>query len=283
MKKILLLVLPMAFLSFVTAAQIKNLAVGFSVNKAWIPGVSNDQTLQSPLPSPYAGYFAFYRTYTTVRQSFDEKTGFNFKSSFDYGISKKFFLTTGLTFSYTRYQAHNIVEGLQPVQWDLNLCSTCFRDNTSPVYDYGYQVGSPYGNLSPGGYRFKDLIPPVIIISDSETKEIGKTTFISLQVPMLVGTSFLKNRLSTRIGAVTSFILHASTYQWEALKAEKKTATNDFTPVSAGAMLQANYNITSRISVEISGQHFFSSLYKNPEGEKAKLNLLSAGLSYKLR
>jgi hypothetical protein len=280
MKKVLLLALPMAFLSFVTAAQIKNLAIGFSVNKALIPEVSNDHKLESQLSSPYAGYSAFYSTFATVRQSFDEKAGFNLKGSFDYGISKKFFLTTGLTVSYSRYRMRNIVDALQPIQPNVD-----FRDNSlnPPSPYYGYQVGSPYGNIYQGGYRYTDLNPPVITINDSESKEIGKTTFISLQVPMLVGTSFLKNKLSTRIGAVTSFILHASTYQWEALKAEKKTSTNDFTPVSAGAMLQANYNFTSRISVEISGQHFFNSLYKNPEGEKAKLNLFSAGLSYKLR
>jgi hypothetical protein len=270
-----------AILSLPAFSQIKNFRIGIEANYALIPSVESKPQVSTYLPA-YTGYSAAYIAVASLKESYSSRPGLNLRSSFELPLTNRFYLKTGLTFSCISYQRSITIEKLSAVP-ALPNNETYNVVVGSPFSSfYGYRVDnvwSPGGSVR-GDERWADLNP---VILEDENK-IGKTTLINLQVPILVGTTLNKGRIGIHAGAVTSVALYASAYKLNSFSAEKTTTTKEFTPISFGAMAGLSVKIFKNFSTDISGQYYFSSLYKEQfqESGKARMNLLSAGISYQL-
>jgi hypothetical protein len=259
-----------------TVAQVRNFRVGISANLPVIPTQEVDQQLNMTIPFS-TGYSSYYVTAATIRESYESRAGVNVHGSFEIPVSTRFSLKSGLTLSYLRYKQTVAVAQLSNMNFNTGNPNVIVGSPYSAFY--GYIIRD--ADYREGNYRWEDLEPVRLTPSD----KIGTTSLIQMQVPVLLGTTFFKNKLNVNAGAVTSFALHASAYKMTYPSTEKVTNTSDFTAVSFGSMISVSYSITSRIAAEISGQHYFSPLYKSDyqSVDKAKLNLFSAGLTYVIR
>jgi hypothetical protein len=120
--------------------------------------------------------------------------------------------------------------------------------------------------------------------------DVGNTTTLSLQVPVLVGTRFLQKKLEVRTGALFSYLLHATqtkeqyTASTQSISQYKDSGKDGFTEFQAGVTVQTTYLFGRHMGLDFAFQKFFTPIYKSAEqfAGEAKYNLLSLGLSYKL-
>jgi hypothetical protein len=306
--------------SFSTFAQIKNLRVAVEANYSLIP--SRESGPNSPIVVPaYTGYTIYSTNIASIKEGYSFKPGISLKGSFDMALSNRFYFRSGLTFSYINYHRSVTVEetpdGSAALISEEAFISQMYERLAGSPYPilWGYKVDEVYGSEGPvleGNTRSQDLYP---LIVENENK-IGKTILVNVQVPILIGKNLNKGRIGIHAG-VASVALYASTYKLDSFSAgkktntieftrfhselerktytieltpisfgaERKTNTNEFTPISFGAMVGLSYKVLNNMAVEVSGQHYFSSLYKEEfqEGGKARMNLVAAGISYQLR
>ena len=270
MKRILLYI----FLICSSAAfgQISSYSIQIGTGLPAIGTVSTSDKI-SFLPSTG---FSSYTTPITTEESYKAKPGINLSGVLNYKLSEKYFLTTGISFNYLRYDRVIKIKDLAP-EFSSDII-------TFPRSGSGY--GIIYGQWNPEGGT--TLTPPsqdspLIIYSPNKA-----VTTLYLQVPVLAGTSFYNKRLVIRTGAAFSYLLNASVYKQKmflatgsgsALNIEeyKDNTTDGFSKLSVGAVLQTTYQLTKAIGIDLSAQKNFSPMH---DGGKAKINLLSVGARY---
>ena len=256
-------------------AQIKNIKVSIGANTPVIgePEKKASTTVTSVFPNSQLPMISV--TSGTIKEKYDVSTGFNVKGSLDYEFSPRFFITSGLSVSYVRYQRTTIVSSIDSDNFTIMPAPT----SGMPISSfYGWQVANEENPVFGDRPRFTGFRGEL----DSR---LGKTELYMIQIPVMAGTTFFKNKIVVRGGITTSFVAQAKSYQGDFYGVEKKSATNQFTNVSIAGAAQVDYNITSRFALELSGQHFFNPLYKSEyrTAGKTRLNLLSAGVSFKLK
>lgn len=280
--KISFAVLVMVF-ALSASAQLKNFRLTAGANYAIIPAPPSGES--ETLVLPPTGYSNYYTGTAFLSESYKSRPGFSLGSSVDVTVHPKVFLRSGLIFSVINFRLTTTIEGLS--SFTPTTSGTVVKPGTpfSPIY--GYVIDGIYGGLGDyvvdddGHLRWADIKP----IEQRNEDKIGKTRFFCIQVPLLAGTSLYKDRIVISAGAVVNFLTFASVYQSNFVSVEKENATSSFTSLLPGAMIAIDFKILSRVSAEISGQHYFSPLYKSEyrQAGNSYLNNFVAGLSYRLR
>ena len=101
MKKILILA---SFLIGISChAQVTRFAIYASANCAIIKDIETEE-VTLPIPAPASSGYSSYVIAGGIRQSFTPKVGLEIGSRFDYPLTSRLFLTSGLAVSYLRFQ-----------------------------------------------------------------------------------------------------------------------------------------------------------------------------------
>jgi hypothetical protein len=263
--------------SLPTLGQFKNLSIHASVNIPSIGSVSTSNEPNYEVPSS-AGFLAYRPESWTLEESFKTKPGFSFGSKIDFQLKNSFFLTSGLTISYARYQRTVEIKELSLQSVDQGSISDVIP---------GTPMGSFYGSLfTPDPGR----IPYV------PSNDIGKTNQLFAEIPIMIGRSFLNDKLRISIGAATSFLMYASYYRQNLYnspsysstspyyKVEKVSDREPFNKIAFSGMLETSYQIVSKVSLNVSAQKFFTPIYHKDYqyGGKAQISLFSFGVGYLL-
>jgi hypothetical protein len=268
MKRILLFI----FLAMSASgyAQFKGYSFHLSTNYTAIDAVRYEPTV-TPSPSN-TGYYSQIIGLGTVKESFKGQTGFGLSSKLDYKISTRFFITSGLSVNYMRYQRSVKIESLDAYS------PTSFIPPPTTV------SGAPFGSYY---YRTYDnsLNPTVTPFVIEGSEKAGKTTTFYLQIPLMAGTTFLKEKLVVRSGFTFSCLLNATQYRQqysfnEGITTEKINSTKGFNSFMVGAALETTYLITKQLGVDLAVQRSLSSIYDKSSAAKPKYNIFSLGVSY---
>lgn len=244
-------------------AQIKRLTFKAAANYSVIPAEKFTQKITPVIPS--AGYTSIPVNIATLKESYESKPGFDVGSSVDYTISSRFFITTGLNFSFLRYKRTFTIEKLSGD--DLNNLT-------------GNAIGQPLGSII-----FRDVngnpLPESVSIQHSENK--GKTSTLYLQIPVLIGTSFFQDKLLIRGGVSFSYLLSASVYTDRysinsGLESYKDNSRDGYNSLLASGTISATYMVTKSLGIDLGANKFLSPIFGGSEA-KSKYNTFSAGLN----
>jgi hypothetical protein len=269
------------------------MAVSININQPFIQDVKQ-RDLITPLPiSPATGYYSVSNTnFGELKETYDEKPGIGVQVKILYSISAKIFISTGLDLSFLRYKRSIEVADLYDTQ---NIIGHSWLTN----------VRAANGDLifnQNGGFTYD---PPMIF---GPSDKIGKTSAFFAGAPVLVGTTFLNEKLTILGGGIFSLPITASTYEQELIfeydgkfslggvgsgapfvfsgskvhqQDTRKNVTYHFKP-SAGLMMQISYRLLKKLQADLTMQKNFTPIYKSEyqSAGKAKLNLLSLGISY---
>ena len=276
MKKIL--ILGCLLIGIMCQAQIKNFSIQAGANYPLIKDVEKKvETIFLPIPSS-TGYTTISTGVTGgIKESFSSSVGYQIGGQFDYSLGSNFFLTSGLSINYLRFQRSVTVSDLTlAVEQPVRVPTT---------------VGQPFGAIY-GGFTLRDVNGDVVLTDPrvpNRSENYGNTTSLSVQLPVLVGTSFLDNKVEVRIGPVFSYLLHATEIKGEyigfnSLSEYKDSSKDNFNEFQVGATIQTTYRVGQKIGVDFTAQKFFTPIYKSgyQAGGEAKYNVLSLGLSYHL-
>lgn len=272
--------LALMLLGFASEAQIKRYSFKVAANYPLIKDVTtlDVMTLTAPWYMGTSGSNPInYTAETTIRQSFKGHMGFDASGNIDYAVSKKLFLTTGLTISYLRFKQIITIESLGTSQSLTEI----------PAKGGGI-IGDFYGSITFRDTEGDFVTQPAQL---TQSDKLGETTTLYLQTPILVGVSLLKDKFLIRGGATFSFLLNTSSYKLQSsyhgtafvLSDYKDNTKEGYTDVMSSGTIQATYLIAKRIGVDFSFNKYFTSIYSNnDQSKKAKYNTLSLGLSYNL-
>jgi len=272
MKRLLLFFLVFSCLQ--ASAQIKDFTIKIAANRPVIADVSKKSELTTPIPVS-SGYTTYTNSFS-LNEIFDEKSGVGLNSSFQVFTFKNFFIETGLGIQYYRYTRSVKVETI---------------DQSSIVLLPG-NAGQPYGSIV--GYTILRDADGNLIVNPGgspinafpETSaNVGKTTTLYLQFPLITGKSFLKNKLLVRAGLTADFLLQATeikrNYSLQNGFYEYKDHQADgISNLTLNGVFQTSYFITKHISVDLTYQRSFTSIYSDSNVGKAYYNIFSAGASF---
>jgi hypothetical protein len=250
----------MIFSCFFATAQIKNFAVSISPNYSAIKGSTEYVEVESYFPDTYPNPTT--STYG-VKQSFSSKIGLDVNTKLDYSISRRFFISTGLSGNYMRFDRDQEVMlryiGTQPQ-----------NDNTS---------GIPFGTF----YGFDSSVKRDGAVTLGTPRHDNTTLYISM--PVMMGMSFFNDKLLIRAGATLSYLLDATRYTMQysldthVSNEYKEHSTKGYHSFLAGAIVQSTYRITKHLGFDISYQHSLTPIYTE---NKSRYNTFTAGISYNL-
>ncbi len=262
------LLLIFIFGAFITDAQIKRVAITAAANYSSIPDVTNTYSMQTTIPTS-TGYGTML-SIGSFKQQYDEKPGFDLSGRADYTLSRRFFVSSGLGVSYSRFKRSGSILSLEDFATQNGVTG-------STVYN-GVPVGSFYG------------VRPILnnpVFSPSEN--LGKTSIVYIQVPVMAGVSLLRDKLLVRGGATFSGLVYASEYKqrYDATDGSfhdyKDTDKDGFNSILAGLTLNVSYYIVPSLGIDLTANKFLSSIYNiDDESDKAKMTLLSLGVSYSI-
>lgn len=264
------------FIALTCKAQVKGFSITAGVNHVFIKNVENNAQ-STLLPIPASTGYSYVTVSATVKESFSEKTGFGMGARFDYPMTKRIFITSGLTFHYLQFKRTVRI---------TNFPTSIEIPNVSSI------VGRPFGSITAmpvqGDPAGNPVWPTPLLPLLSE--KYGNSTALFLQAPLLAGARFLSDRFTVKTGAVFSFLLHSTEVKSRynvadnSISEYKGSGKDSFNLFQAGATVQTGYLLGSRLGVDFSAQKFFTPVYKsgNQAGGKAKYNILSLGLSYLL-
>jgi hypothetical protein len=178
-------------------AQVKNFSFHGSANYPMIKTVETDHQ-PTGITIPATTGYASYVTKINVRESFSSKVGFEIGSRFDYFVTSKFFITSGLSIGHMRFKRTVEVSLLSPdIQFD-NFPTTV-----------GQPLGSIYGSMTWRDAQGNVVLSPASVFPQ-KSENIGNTTTWSVLAPVLIGTSFLNKKLEVRTGALFSYLVRAT-------------------------------------------------------------------------
>ncbi|MFZ6012765.1 MAG: outer membrane beta-barrel protein [Bacteroidota bacterium] len=265
-------------------AQIKGYAVQVAANYPVIPSQTTSSSIQTTPIDASSGYTSYWLNIGAIKESYEGRPGFDISGKFSYGVSKHFFVTSGLTVNYYRYKRSIKIEDLNTEENVILVPGGTSGTGGTPVI-----IGAPLGVIGGGsrlvGPNGKLIDNPDLTFNPDDRN--GETTTLYLQLPVMAGTTFFNDRLVVQTGLTTSWIVrgteykslfsYSGTYVYET---KKETTTEEFNSVMIGLSLQTTYRITKSIGIEVSAQKSLSKIYDNESTGKGKLNTVSLGVSY---
>jgi len=271
------LILSCFLIGMTCEAQVKNFSFHGSANYPLIKTVETDHQ-PTGITIPAATGYASYVTKVNVRESFSSKVGFEIGSRFDYYVTSKFFITSGLFISHVRFK--------RTVEISLQAPDIQFDNFPTTV---GQPFGSIYGSMTWRDAQGNVVLSPTSVFPQ-KSENLGNTTTWSVLAPVLVGTSFLNKRLEVRTGALFSYLVRATqtkeqyTASTRSISEYKDSSKDGFNEFQVGVTVQATYLLGRHVGVDFGAQKFFTAIYQSTEqfADEAKYNLLSLGHSYHL-
>jgi len=313
-RQIIFLALTFSLAFSAAIGQLKNISVSLGGNYPFINTVSTTSSGTPTIPSSVGFYNILYNQPITIQQESKGQMGFAANGSFDYFISPKFFVSSGLSLDYLRFERSTKVTLGQAPEFNFD----------TPGY-----VGSPFGSIVPYNYdgiwgidttdtslgrlRFSDL-------NNSSLNMAGqKVTTFYISIPVTIGTAFFKERLIVRTGINVSYMIAATTmkqgfnYQYfgnnfRTLNANwvvgtpgsttqpnttqlsdyiyeyKDKGTDGFQTLQVSTILKTTYMVTKRWGIDFTSQFYFSPIYSGSEQtNKARFKTFSLGASYRLK
>jgi hypothetical protein len=269
------------FTAIIGQAQLKNFTIHADANLPLIRSVENSEVMAA-LPIPTTSGFSFIPVNVGgLKESYTAKAGFRLGSKIDYSISKQFFITIGISLDYLRYQR--------------SIEITKLNSTPSPTMPTTIVFGKPFGSFY-GVPLLRDQNGNPIVGSNGSvaiakrSEDFGNTTTLSLQVPVCIGKSFLKEKLVVKTGIIFNYLLSATqvtqsiTTPTTTFIEEKQTTKEGFNEFLTGATMQGTYLVSPKIGIDVTVQKFFTPIYTGSyqSAGKAKLNTVSLGLSYSL-
>lgn len=259
-------------------AQIKNFSVYVGAGVPLIPSVEiNNVPTFVPVPA-YTG-FQYAQADINLEESFSNRRAFQLRGQFDYPVTGNVFLTSGLSLNYGAFKKNIQVTGVSNWRYGLTTLIPPITATANGLR-YGSIIASSYTNANGEILINQDLRT----ITTSEN--VGNTTAMLVQVPVLIGTAVFNNKLQVRTGPVVSYLLRSTeikqSYTGALISESKDASRENFTKLSAGISLQTTYLISPHVGIDVTAQKFFSSIYEKNEQNsgKAKYTLLLFGVSY---
>ncbi len=265
MRRLLLILLIGSFLPI--CAQVKNFSVQISSNFPIISDVIKKSTIQRIIPSS-SGLFITTNA-GTVKESYNEKPGFNITTKFQVYQFKGLTIESGLSVQFYRYTRLAHVSGLS----GLNSIQI-------PI-----STGIPIGTIM--GYQLpRDPSGAILLNPGLEpSANLGKTTTLYLQLPITIGRSFLKNRLVLQGGLASNFLLNATEYKEKysvqtGLSEYKDTHAGGFSKFIVSGIFRTTYFVAKNIGLDLEYHRSFNSIYSASPVGKSYYNIFSVGASY---
>jgi Outer membrane protein beta-barrel domain len=265
-------------------AQLKNFSIHAGTNYPLIRENRETPNQQAVLVPTASGGSTITTNNSVLVEKFEEKAGFNLGTSFQVFESKKFFIETGASANYYRFKKSTLIESssvLNPLgpSWSGTVASA---GNPFPLLPT-----TSYNNSNNGQVIVNQNGSPVThtnIEAEKTPEDLGKTNTVYFQVPVVVGRSFLKDRLVAKIGVSTNFLVFVSVYKDDLLYATntliKDTSKDGFSHVMVNGTFQATYLITQNIGLDLSYQRSLNSIYSEHAIDKTFFNIFSLGASY---
>lgn len=276
MKKSVLLAL--ILIAFNGQAQFKNFTIRIAATYPVIKSVEESAALNLVPISPSTGYSVSWVRVGSIKQSFEGKVGYDFSGRFNYHVSDRFFLSSGISATCTRFQRTTKVESINEISQP-----TIPLPSSTP----GTTIGSMYGTIVLRDIN-GDPINQIAFVTQSP--ELGNSTIWNLQVPLMAGTSFFSNKFQIKAGPVFSYLLYASEVRQKydpgtsSIGNYKDTSKNGFNEFLTSGMLETTFQATKKFGVDLTAQHFFTSMYSNDDEpvSKVRCNNFTIGISYSL-
>jgi hypothetical protein len=259
------LLLGLILMAFIGEAQIKRVSVRMSAGYPVMKDVVSDQNLvlMSPWYMGTSGSGSISNSVTrSIRTRFDEKMGLEFAGAFDYEISPKFFLSTGLGVSYLHFKKNYSLETSGP---------------SSGTGLMSYYVPQQSTNRSVFGNGDTNTDGATLLYS---TNEMGTTNLLYIQVPLLAGISLKKQKLFLRAGTTLAYSAYSSEIKVDANGEDyKDTNSDNLKNLIVNGTINATYYFSKKIGAEVSLNRSLNSLYKS---DKINYTTISLGITYAL-
>jgi hypothetical protein len=251
------------FSCFFATAQIKNFAVSVAPNYSVIP--TNTQLEPVRWWTDYTG-----TPYVLgIKESFAGKIGLDINTTIDFALSKRFFVSSGISLSYLRFDKN------LKVILSEDKSSFYIKDDTSDTGSTGVPIGSSYQSVS--GQEADILEAPK-----------GDKSTLYVSVPVMAGLSVLKDKLFLRAGCSVLYLLNATQYQKNysiganTTIERKENSTKGYHSFLLGTLIQSTFRATKHLGFDISYQHSLTPIYSNDAATKSRYNTFTVGLSYNL-
>ncbi|MBL0744718.1 outer membrane beta-barrel protein [Chryseolinea lacunae] len=262
MKKILLSVFVLS--SFWCSAQTRFM-FGAGANLSHVSSMSKDVTIAVAIPQSTG--FSAYSIEAVLHERYEGRAGFQAGMKTDIPLSSRFFISTGLTASWIRYQRFATLENF-PVGIEQLTTVT---------------AGSPMGSIVMGNWETNVATPrPVALMAAGD----GKVTQLYAQVPVLAGLSFFDGKLVARAGATFGLLAHASEnknrydFATQTFETYKDTDKGAYQKAQVSGTLEATYFIGHRLGIDLSASRGITSLYS--DSNTPHVSTVMLGLNYSL-
>jgi hypothetical protein len=165
------------------------------------------------------------------------------------------------------------------MRFDRNL-EVIVRNFGSQPQNDGIRTGTPFGS-------FYELNPDRDGVMTINKPKPNKTTWY-VGIPVMIGTSFLNDKLLIRTGATLSYLISATQYATtysiytQTTNEYKEHSTKGYNSFLAGAAIQSTYHVTKYLGVDVSYQYSLTPIYS--EGNSiSRYTTFTAGLSYNIK
>lgn len=256
----------LVLLNFDAFSQLKSVSIGLAPNHTFVKDVFHDDKLDLFIPASTG--FTTISTPIRVKESFTGRNGLDVNGRFDYAITKRLFFSGGLSVSYLRFKHAISIESIS-------------SNNESELQIAPDFIARPYGSLYTDSTSHTLLAP---------SEKIGETTSLYIQLPFLVGTTVLKDKITIRAGLNISYLIRATEYKQgysftSGLYEYKDISTANFAKLQASALINASYLFTKKIGIDLTIQSYLSPFYKGSDGyrPKATYTALALGVTYRLK
>ena len=284
MKRFLLILI--LFGAFNAFCQKNSYSIEAGINYPMIGEVSHKATITAiPVPSS-PGNTSYTTNLGTVREVFEGNIGFFVSGKINRTIHKRFFLTSGLSFDYRRFNRSVIIDRSEE---QVIIQGGVITLNPDPGQPYGVIHGSLYIRDANGNLILNPDGRPTAFQSESSNRR-GDTEVFQLEAPLLAGTHFLKEKLTVQLGFNVGYILTASEYKQTysysmsrpTITTAKEESSSDFNRFSVGINFTTTYRIYKKIGIQISALRNLTPIYQGEarQAGSAYLNSFSAGINY---
>lgn len=223
----------------------------------------------------------------SISENFKGKLGGSMNALIDYQLGKKVLVSTGLGLNMYRFKKTVVTSSVL----SLSGSATGFG-NLPPGTLANY--GVIYGSFAPDttGARPLPTDPSVYPMDQNEVSDkIGDSYTLYLEVPLLIGLSFINERLTIRTGVIFSTLalgaVYRSTDSFSAqygLRSEQSwdTSSDGFTNVLLNGVALFSLKVFKGYSAQIGYRYSFSSVYDKEYQLYRKLhyNNFTIGMAY---
>jgi hypothetical protein len=279
------LILLLFCLPTIVTAQITELTLSISPNYTFINDQKNDLRIQQvPIVSGYTSQWI------TVGNNHEKYTGSLGSSiSFLIGgkVTNKLSLTSGLSILHSNFRRVDEITGGATPGRGTAIDLGSFNNNQYPPIG-NVIVGIDTARITSANYNWVNSYGLT-----EKSEDVGRTNAVYLQIPILVGITLFKNKLSVKGGTTVSFLAYTSVVKMSTSFTSSyyySLSTSEYTDTSsdgfANALLSGQINIAypvyKSLCFETSYQQFITPLFdeSNRFAGKARLKSLSFGLLY---